>query len=59
LCYNDDRTLNQLLYQEYQQREEDEEDARRKRQFLYLQFVAGGTTEAKAQLKNAAELPNK
>ena len=30
-----------------------------KRQFLYLQFVAGGTTEAKAQLKNAAELPNK
>ena len=60
LCYNDDRTLNQLLCQEYQQREEGEEDARRKLQFLYLQFVAaGGTTEAKAQLKNAAEPPNK
>ena len=30
-----------------------------KRQFLYLQYVAGGTTEAKAPLKNAAEPPYK
>jgi hypothetical protein len=48
VCYNDDRKLNQLLQQEYQRREEDEKDARGKLQFLYLQFVAGGTNEAKA-----------
>jgi hypothetical protein len=60
LCYNDDRTLNQVLYQEYQQREEGEEDARKKLQFLCQQFLHGAPTEmAKAQLKNAPEPPNK
>jgi hypothetical protein len=60
LCYNNDRTLNQVLYQEYQQREEDEEDARKKLQFLCQQFLHGAPTEmAKAQLKNAPEPPNK
>jgi hypothetical protein len=58
LCYNDDHTLNEVLYQEYQQREEDEEDARKKLQFLYLHFALG-VTETNAQLKNATEPSNK